>query len=784
MTIGRNDPCPCGSGKKYKKCCGADAAPVRAGASDLTRALTLLQGGHPAKALAVCTAILRDQPQHPGALELAGMTHYESREFAAARQYLDRLVLINPKDASAQANLAQVLSDLGDQQAAEASARRALALDARHAGAHNILGNILGARGVWDEALRHYRQAVAGDPRRAIFHHNLGHALQQLGKEEAEAAYRKAIELEPQFSPAYANLGGLLVKYERCEEARDLLRRAVDLDQANVDAYNNLGLANRKLGNLSEAYGAYRVALEKNPKTAGVWHNLGLLYEEGNRRDEAMDCFRRAVEIDPEFLEAQRDWLHLLVWKGDLDTAHAVAVRLLNDMRLPMLIMPVILDVFGRTADFSARDRAIEILRHLVQSGRYDPLSLTSLLMQLQYLPNLDEQENLGYHRLWGEATEQLTRHQRFATKVSWKKTKPLRIGYLSPDFRHHSVGYFIQHVVAQHDCSRFEVHCYANQRNDDEITQKIRSSVAHFNEVRDLTDVQLAQRIHDDGIHILVDLAGHSAGTRLNVLAYRPAPMQCTWIGYLNTTGLKSVDYRITDRFADDPSAQQGTEQLMVLPESFLCIGGFPDSRVGEQLACIRNGFVTFASFNNLSKFTPEAVRLWAGVLGATPGSKMMIMFKGVETDIVRLHLFAEFAKYGVEADRLMLRSQAPRDQYLLAHNDIDIMLDTFPFNGGTITAGALWMGAPVVTLVGKAHRQRVGYSMLKNIGVEETIAWSEGQYVAVATSLARDPQRLAELRQRIARNMRASILCDAPRFTRQLENALVQAWNARTSR
>ncbi|MEK6771729.1 MAG: tetratricopeptide repeat protein [Pseudomonadota bacterium] len=784
MTIGRNDPCPCGSGKKYKKCCGINASLERADAGDIMRALSLLQGGHPGEALAVCTAILRDQPQHPGALELAGMIHYESREFAVSRLYLDRLVSINPKDASAQANLAQVLSDLGDQQAAEAGARRALALDDRHAGAHNTLGNLLSARGVWDEALRHYRQAVAGDPQRAIFHHNLGHALQQLGKEEAEAAYRRAIELEPQFSPAYANLGGLLVKLERCKDARDLLRRAVELDPANVDAYNNLGLANRKLGNFSEAFDAYRVALEKNPATAGVWHNLGLLYEEGNQHAEAANCFKRAVEIDPGFPEAQRDWLDSLLRQGDLDTAHAVATRLMVGLPSPEVILPIIVDVLGRSADFAGRDRAIDQFRGLFQNGRYAARSLTFFVMLLHYPECIDEQEILNYHRIWGEIVDRDTEDDCFSSWPSRAVSEPLRIGYLSADFRGHSVGFFIQHVLASHDRRRFEVHCYANQRANDEVTKSIRTSVTRYTEVRNLTDQQLAQRIHDDGIHILVDLAGHSAKSRLKVFAYRPAPMQCTWIGYLNTTGLKAVDYRITDRFADDPAVPHGTEQLLILPESFLCIGGFPDTEIVELPACVRNGFVTYASFNNLSKLTSEVVRLWARILDATPGSKMLIMSKGAETEVVQKHLFAEFSRHGIEPDRLLLRNQVSRDQYLLAHNDIDIMLDTFPFNGGTITAGALWMGVPVVTLVGSAHRQRVGYSMLKNIGVEETIAWSEDQYLAVATSLANDPQRLATLRQRIARNMRASILCDAPRFTRQLEDALTQAWQTHASR
>ena len=497
-----------------------------------------------------------------------------------------------------------------------------------------------------------------------------------------------------------------------------------------------------------------------------------------------MDCFKRAVELEPEFLEAQRDWLHGLLRQGDLDTAHVVATRLLADLRRPEVVLPIVMDVFGRSADFAGRNHAIDQFHRLFRSDQFAPRALTSLLMQLQYPAILDEQEILEYHRLWGEAIERETGEERFTAWTPWKETEPLRIGYLSPDFRHHSVGYFIQHVLAQHDRSRFEVHCYANQRTNDDITREIRSSVAHYTEVRDLTDKQLAQRIHADGIHILVDLAGHSAETRLNALALRPAPLQCIWIGYLNTTGLKAVDYRITDCYADDTAAAHGSEQLLILPESFLCIGGFPETGIAESPACARNGYVTFASFNNLSKLTSEAVRLWARVLHAVPGSKMLIMSQGAGAQITMSHLHAEFARHGIELERLLLRKPVARDRYLETHNEVDIILDTFPFNGGTITAGALWMGVPVVTLVGQPHRQRMGYSMLKNIGVEDTIAWSEDEYVEIAVSLAQEPARLARLRHRIVAGIRRSILCNPPRFTQQFEEALRQAWNDRKIR
>ncbi len=779
MKPERNDPCPCGSGKKYKKCCAAAGTTDRPGAHSLARAVALFQDGRLDDALVACSAVLQQQPMHAGALELAGFIHYGTGEFALARQFLGRALAVNPQSASAHTNIAQVLCSLGELDAAQASAYSALALDAQNAEAHNILGNVLAARAAWTDAARHYRFAIASDPSHAFFHHNLGHALQQAGDAGAEAAYRKAISLDPKFSPAYANLGGLLVKQERCEEALDVLRRAIALDSENIDAYNNLGLASRMLGDLTAAFRYYRLALERNPNVAGIWHNLGLLYEEGNHRVDAAACYKRATELDTDFLDAQRDWLRLILLQGDLDTAHAMAGKLMENQSGLAAVLPIVFEAMGRSVDFSGRDRAIELFRQFFREGRYAPHALTSLLVSLLYPENIGEAELQGLHRAWGQAIEREVGDEAYSSWSSPQAAEPLRIGYLSPDFRRHSVGYFIQHVLAQHDRRCFEVHCYANQRTRDDVTQAIRASVTRYTEVRDLTDAQLAQRIHDDGIHILVDLAGHSAETRLNAFVFRPAPVQITWIGYLNNTGLPSMDYRITDPHADDPVANAGPEKLLVLPDSFLCFGSFPECQISPIPPAIRNGYVTFASFNNLSKLTGETVRVWARILARLPAARLMIMAAEADSETVSKNLRREFANHGIVPDRIDFKPSLPRQLYLAVHNEVDIVLDTWPFNGGTVTAGALWMGVPVVTLVGTAHRQRVSYSMLKNIGVEQTITWNEDAYLETAVSLAQDPAALSGLRQRIARNIRASILCDPPRFTRQLETALECVWS-----
>jgi predicted O-linked N-acetylglucosamine transferase (SPINDLY family) len=488
--------------------------------------------------------------------------------------------------------------------------------------------------------------------------------------------------------------------------------------------------------------------------------------------ERALACGHRATDV-------VKSLLYAATRSGELDKAYGHARRLLEDPALPADMLPAVIGVLGQACDFAARRVAWQRFLEQVERGAVGEPALGEALMYSTYESSLDEETVIRLHRTWARQVEAQATESRFREYPAACPGGRLRLAYLSPDFRGHSVGHFIRDVLAHHDRSAFEVICYSLTKREDQVTASIRGHVDRFLDITTLDDHELAQRIHADGVQLLVDLAGHSDGNRLRALARKPAPVQVTWIGYLHTTGLEAMDYRITDPHADDPAVPHGTEKLMVLPESFLCFGGFPETAIEPLPACHRHGHVTFASFNNLTKITAEAVRLWARILAAVPGSRMLVMATGAGSGAVADNLHAGFAAYGIGPERLELRHAVPRAEYFRLHNEVDVILDTFPFNGGTVTAGALWMGVPVVTRVGPAHRQRVSYSMLRTIGVEETIAWTDDDYVAAAVRLASDPEVLAVLRSRIAENTRRSILCDAPRFTRQLEAALRGAWD-----
>lgn len=677
--IGRNDPCSCGSGKKYKKCCGRGpaAGPLPDTGVWLQQARQYFESGAFTAALAAARQVLRAVPDNAEAHHVCGLVHFRLGQLDDALNCLETAIRYNPREPHLYSNTALVLQHLGRLPEAEDCCRKALALAPNSADSYNNLGQILIAAQRPEEAVIAQRHACELEPHNAIFLFNLGVALQARpdGLQEAERRYREALAVAPDLTAALVNLATLLMRQKRPSEA------------------------------------------------------------------------------------------------------HPLALRLLRNSTTPDALLPFLMAIFADVLDHESLAQCWTRFRAWVPRGTVPANIMSDSLMLSCYLDSIPEEEVFRWHRMWGEKIE-----AQYAADFGSQCVKSraagsrIRIGYLSPDFCAHSVGFFIQHVIGNHDKSRFEVFCYSNSTFRDSVTEYIISNASHFSDIRALDDTELARKIDADGIDILVDLAGHTHGSRIEVLAHRPAPLQMTWIGYLASTGLQAMDYRITDPYAD-PDTPLGTEKLLRLPECFLCFGSFPDPGIDPIPAFRRNGKITFASFNNFAKIGPAALALWARVLARTPGSTLLIAARAADSQLVQQHVLREFARHGIGPDRIQFQGRLPREDYFRLHNEVDIVLDTFPFNGGTITCGALWMGVPVVTFAGETQRQRMSYSFLKNIGVEDTVTRSALEYVETAVALAASPERLTVLRHEIAAGVRASILCQPQRFTRQYEEALLRA-------
>ncbi len=409
------------------------------------------------------------------------------------------------------------------------------------------------------------------------------------------------------------------------------------------------------------------------------------------------------------------------------------------------------------------------------------PTAYSNLLLALNYLPGKSQVE-LFQTALKFESTlaDDAPQSQR-SFRNSREKDRVLRIGYVSPDFRMHSVAHFTRQLIGAHNRDQVEVFCYANVIKQDEITNELQMQADHWLSIVGMTDEDVADRIREQSIDILVDLAGHTADNRLAVFARKPAPVQATWLGYPATTGLAEMDYRLTDAIADPPGDADRwyTEKLIRLPHGFLCYQ--TDESHPPVAACPRleQGHITFGSFNSLPKITPDVVRIWSRILKAIPDARLILKAKAFAYAPTRARYLQEFHQQGIAPDRLDLLGLIPgRGNHLSTYSRIDIGLDSFPYNGTTTTCEALWMGVPVICLCGDRHAGRVGASIMYQVNLPELVADSEDDYFDLACSLAADRQRLAVLRETLRAKMRASRLMDTEQFSRSLEKAYRDMW------
>lgn len=356
-----------------------------------------------------------------------------------------------------------------------------------------------------------------------------------------------------------------------------------------------------------------------------------------------------------------------------------------------------------------------------------------------------------------------------------------LKIGYVSSDFRTHSVSYFFEPLLQAHDKDVVEVYCYSGGQRPDATTVRLQALAHAWRDIGAMTDAQAAEQIYADGIDILVDLNGHTAQNRLRVFAHKPAPIQVTYLGYPDTTGLRTMDYRITDAWSDPPGDEvYYTEKLIRLEGCFLCYRPPDDAPPVATLPALKQGFITFGSFNARAKINEEVITLWSRLLQDIPTSRLLIKNPSLTCSVTRDYLYEQFKTQGITRERVELRGLARSTQdHLATYADIDIALDTFPYNGTTTTCEAMWMGVPVVTLAGDAHIGRVGVSLLHTVGQEDLISRNQDEYLRLARSLAEDRTRLANLRGELRQRMAASPLCDAQAFARKVEASYRDIWS-----
>ncbi|MGA8146137.1 MAG: hypothetical protein WB870_01000, partial [Gallionellaceae bacterium] len=361
---------------------------------------------------------------------------------------------------------------------------------------------------------------------------------------------------------------------------------------------------------------------------------------------------------------------------------------------------------------------------------------------------------------------------------------RPLRVGLVSGDLKAHPVGFFLEGIAASLNPARVELVAYVTGTQEDMVTTRIKRLFAAWNSLVGMSDADAARRIRDDGVHLLIDLAGHTAHNRLPLFAWKPAPVQVSWLGYWASTGVPGMDYLLADRVSVPQQQQaQFTETIWYLPDTRLCFTPPADSAKIplSPLPMMRNGYITFGSFQKLGKINAGVLALWGRIFRALPNARLRLQNRQMNCPVAREQIRDQLASYGIAPERVAIEREVPREDYLAAHAEVDIILDTFPFPGGTTTCEALWMGVPTLTLAGATMLGRQGASMLACAGLDDWIASDEEDYVARAAFHAMDIERLAQLRMGLRERVKDSPLFDGARFAQNLEQALHEMWHNR---
>lgn len=625
---------------------------------------------------------------------------------------------------------------------AERMCRLVLDADPGAADALHLLGAIAHQRGDHGQAIEHIEEAARIDPSKPEFLNTLGVANQALGRiAEAEDCFRGALSLKPDYAAAHNNLGIALRELKRAEEAEGSFHEAVRIQPDYAEAHNNRGNVLAELGRLEKAERSLRQAIRIRPDYAEAHGNLGIVLAGLRRLSEAERSARRAIELKPDYAEAHNDLGVALFGLGRVPEAE-------RSYREALALDPALAVAQGNLA----------YLLNCVSGRSAAEIHAAHREFALRFCPPPDP----APHRNASDPERRL------------------RIGYVSADLRHHSVAFFIEPVLARHDRENFEVFCYSNSRKTDAVTERLKACAGQWREVFSLDDQALANLVREDRIDVLVDLSGFSAGNRLTAFALKPAPVQATWLGYLNTTGLDAMDYRITDRYAtpEGPLDACHSERLIRLPDSQWCFQPAEESPAVAPPPSLKSGQATFAVFSNPAKIGAEVIELWSRLLARVAGARLLVIANGLAS--IPEDFVARFVRHGIARERLRVLGSRPFREYLAMHGQVDLMLDTFPFTGGTTTCHALWMGVPVVSLVGDTATSRGGASLLHAVGLGELAAQTPGQYVDIASGLAQDAARLAAMRAGLRERMRASALMDAQRFTRNLESAYRLMWRS----
>lgn len=752
----------------------------------LAAAQRVYQSGRLEQAKLAFEKVLQIDQKEPDSLHCLGLILFQLGDQQEGIRLVRQSTEVRPKNVETLYNLGIMLQRTGNLTAAVDIFHKVLAINPKYVQAHFAIGNALQEFKKLEEAVKSFRQAALLAPDWAEAHFNLGNALRDLGqREEALKSYRKAVVLKPDWAEAHSNIGHILSRLKNHEEAILSCKRAIALNANLSEPHFNMGAALAELKKPIEALISYRMAVMLKPDWAEAQQDLGYLLSYLGRFDEAVPIYRKVISLKPEWAEAYNILGLVLINQGfallnfdnfrEAETFYKQALALkpeLPDTYCNLAVSPLKtgLDI----------DEAIELSRKALEIKPDFIDAHQILLFSQQYSEKLTPECARNSLEQFAQAC--FTNSPGSVHLDASDVAKRLRIGYLSPDFRFHSCSWFIEPVLNAHDRQKVEVFCYSNVPKADKVTERLRVLADNWHDLRGLDVDAIAALIRSHNIDILVDLAGHTSDNLLPVFHRKPAPIQASWLGFPSSTGLTAIDYRISDHLLTPESTPEYyAETLWNLDCPAHCYRPHPQAPAVGLLPAEQQGYITFGSFNNLAKVNLATVALWAQVLHAVSNSRILLKNRQLGDPSICSQYIEAFRAEGIAEERIeLLGSILGLEAHLNYYNRIDIALDTFPYNGATTTLEALWMGVPVVTLVGWRTASRYGLSFLDALDLRELATDDPIQFTSIAATLASDLPKLAQLRTGLRERMKNSPLCNEANFARALESAYREMWKS----
>jgi predicted O-linked N-acetylglucosamine transferase (SPINDLY family) len=573
----------------------------------------------------------------------------------------------------------------------------------------------------------------------AVEHHQAGRL------NEAQALYQRVLKASPDNADALHYSGLIYYQTGDTATAVSLISKSITINPSSL-MYCNLGAAQQALGHHDLAIASYRSAIALQPDYAEAYSNLGAALQEQGQLTDSIKAFQQALSLNPYYASAQNNLGNAFLVQGNLEAA-------------------------------------IECYRQSLALNADNLSTHSNLLMALSYYPQCSAAQYLAEAQIFGnKVLAKASPYQQWPAFEANRPGRKLRIGFVSGDFKVHPVSYFLESIFQHCATADLELVAYATQFKEDALTRRIKSHFSEWNIISGISDDRVAQKIYADKIDILVDLSGHTSANRLAVFAWKPAPVQVSWLGFFASTGVPGIDFLLTDAISV-PEAQSKyfSEKLYYLPETRLCFTPPDTDLLPSKVPAKRNDYITFGCFQNLSKINNAVIVVWAQIFKVLPTARLVIRNKQMSCLVEREGLQRRLISAGMQAERITIDGLIAHEDYLASYAEIDIMLDTFPYPGGTTTCEALWMGVPTLTLAGNTLLARQGASLLHCAGLPEWIARDESDYIAKAVQQAANIERLSSLRESLRAQLLTTALFDAERFTQQLAEAMFAMWQQR---